>query len=116
MSMDQFKTFFWPTLKRLLETLIQEGCNPLVFWEGDVTSRLELIADIPAGKAVYHFERTDMQRAKEVLGGARVHPGQRAPLPVGGRQPVRRQSLLQAIDRNRGQGWRVHPGQRHRNR
>ena len=37
-------------------------------WEGDCTSRLETIADIPRGKAIYWFERTDLVRAKEVLG------------------------------------------------
>jgi len=68
MSQDQFKTFYWPTLKKLIEGLIDKGCTPLVFWEGDVASRLELIGDIPRGKAIYSFERTDMFRAKEVLG------------------------------------------------
>ncbi|MBT3917288.1 MAG: hypothetical protein HOF23_13005, partial [Rhodospirillaceae bacterium] len=28
----------------------------------------ETIADIPAGKAIYKFERTDLFRAKEILG------------------------------------------------
>jgi uroporphyrinogen-III decarboxylase len=68
MSAAQFKRFFWPTLKRLIEDLITEGCTPILFWEGNVASRLEIIADIPKGKAVYSFERTDMFRAKEVLG------------------------------------------------
>jgi uroporphyrinogen-III decarboxylase len=68
MSPDQFKTFYWPTLKMLIEGLIEEDCTPFVFWEGEVGSRLEMIGDIPRGKAVYAFERTDMFRAKEVLG------------------------------------------------
>jgi uroporphyrinogen-III decarboxylase len=68
MSPDQFKTFYWPTLKRLILALIDEGLNPFVFWEGDCTSRLELIGDIPKGKAVYMFEATDIFKAKEVLG------------------------------------------------
>ena len=68
MSPDQFKTFYWPTLKRLIEAFIAEGLNPMVLWEGDCESRLELIGDIPPGKAVYMFERTDMFKAKEVLG------------------------------------------------
>lgn len=68
MSPDQFKTFYWPTLKMLIEGLIQGDCTPFVFWEGKVGSRLETIGDIPRGKAVYAFERTDMFRAKEVLG------------------------------------------------
>ena len=69
MSMDQFKTFYWPTLKRLLEALIEEGCTPIVFWEGDVATRLDLIGDIPKGKAIYGFEQTDMAKAKAALGG-----------------------------------------------
>jgi uroporphyrinogen-III decarboxylase len=68
MSLVQFKEFYWPTLKSLLEKLIEEGINPVVLWEGDCVSRLETIADIPPGKAVYHFERTDMFKAKDVLG------------------------------------------------
>ncbi|RJR43840.1 MAG: hypothetical protein C4576_13905 [Desulfobacteraceae bacterium] len=69
MSPDHFKTFYWPTLKRLILALIEEGLTPFAFWEGNCTSRLETIArDIPRGKAVYMFESTDIFRAKEVLG------------------------------------------------
>jgi len=68
MSPDQFKTFYWPTLKRLILALIDVGLNPFVFWEGDCTSRLELIGDIPRGKAVYMFEATNIFKAKEILG------------------------------------------------
>lgn len=70
MSLAQFKTFYWPSFRKLLLGLIDHGLVPLVLWEGDCTSRLEVIADIPAGKAVYWFERTDIIRAKEVLGKA----------------------------------------------
>ncbi|MFH1115988.1 MAG: uroporphyrinogen decarboxylase family protein [Pseudomonadota bacterium] len=68
MSPEHFKLFYWPTLKRLIEMLIAEGLNPVVLWEGDCTSRLEMIGDIPPGKAVYHFERTDIFKAKEIIG------------------------------------------------
>ena len=70
MSLDQFKKFFWPTLQELMKALINEGCIPCPLWEGDCTSRLEIIKDIPAGKACYAFEATDMVKAKEVLGGS----------------------------------------------
>jgi uroporphyrinogen-III decarboxylase len=69
MSPKQFNTFYWPSLKKLILTLIDQNICPIVLWEGDCTSRLETIVDIPRGKAVYWFERTDMQRAKEVLDG-----------------------------------------------
>jgi hypothetical protein len=68
MSPRQFTTFFWPTLQKLIQGLIAEDLTPNVFWEGDCTSRLEIIADIPKGKAIYAFERTDIFKAKTVLG------------------------------------------------
>ena len=68
MSLDQFKTFYWPTLQRLIEIFIEEDLIPMVLWEGDCESRLEVIGEIPSGKAIYMFERTDMFKAKEVLG------------------------------------------------
>jgi hypothetical protein len=68
MSLGQFKKFYWPTLRELMLALINEGLNPSPFWEGDCTSRLEYIKDIPAGKAVYRFEATDMMKAKDTLG------------------------------------------------
>lgn len=69
MSSEQFKTFFWPQLRRVMMGLIEHGLTPCVLWEGNCESRLETIVDIPKGKAIYWFERTDMLRAKEVLGG-----------------------------------------------
>ncbi|MCB1436206.1 MAG: hypothetical protein KDJ46_03445 [Rhodobiaceae bacterium] len=68
MSPDQFKTFYWPGLKRIMTHLIDKDLVPLVLWEGNCTSRLELIGDIPQGKAIYWFESTDIFKAKEILG------------------------------------------------
>lgn len=68
MSPDQFKTFFWPSLRELMLTLIENGLTPCPFWEGDVTSRLDIIKDIPPGKCIYFFERTDLAKAKKILG------------------------------------------------
>jgi len=69
MSPDQFKTYYWPPLRDNMLYLIERGTVPTLLWEGNCTTRLELIGDIPAGKAVYWFEQTDLVRAKEVLGG-----------------------------------------------
>jgi uroporphyrinogen-III decarboxylase len=67
MSREQFDRFFWPTLRELMQALIKEGLNPCPLWEGNCTSRLTTIKDIPAGKACYAFEATDMVKAKEIL-------------------------------------------------
>lgn len=68
MSPQQFNKFYWPTLRELMIAIINEGLIPSPFWEGNCTSRLEYIKDIPAGKAVYRFEATDMMKAKDILG------------------------------------------------
>ncbi len=68
MSPDQFKKFYWPTLRELMLAIIREGLIPMPFWEGNCASRLDLIKDIPEGKAIYRFEATDMKRAKDALG------------------------------------------------
>ncbi len=68
MSLEQFKTFYWPTLRKLMLGLIDAGLTPCPLFEGDYTSRLEIIRDIPKGKAIYWFESTDIFKAKELLG------------------------------------------------
>lgn len=68
MSPAQFKTFYWPHLRKIILYFIEQDLVPVVFWEGNCTTRLELIGDIPRAKAVYWFEATDLVHAKEVLG------------------------------------------------
>ena len=68
MSLDQYKTFYWPTLRKVVRGLIEEGCVPLLLFEGEYTSRLEIVRDIPRGKAIYWFENVDIHKAKEILG------------------------------------------------
>ena len=68
MSGKQFETFWWPSFRKMLIGLIEGGIIPMPLWEADCTKRLEIIRDIPPGKCIYWFERTDMVRAFEVLG------------------------------------------------
>ncbi len=68
MSLDQFNTFYWPQLRKVILMLIEADLTPCVLWEGDCQSRLEFIGDIPPKKAIYWFEKTDLKKAKDVLG------------------------------------------------
>jgi len=68
MSDEQFKTFYWPTLRKVIMGLIDEGIIPFLFAEGRYTSRLEVISDLPKGKTVWLFDQTDMAKAKETIG------------------------------------------------
>ena len=67
MSVEQFKRFYWPSLKALICGLIDNGVIPVVYGEGRETSRLEYYAEIPKGKAIFHIATTDIFKAKDVL-------------------------------------------------
>lgn len=67
-SDEQFGTFYWPTLRKLAIGLIDQGVVPLLFAEGGYNSRLEVVSDLPRGKVIWSFDRTDMKRAKETVG------------------------------------------------
>jgi hypothetical protein len=69
MSDEQFRTFYWPCLRKGMMALIEKGIIPVVYCEGDDQSRLEYFADVPPGKVIYHFATMDMARAKSVLRG-----------------------------------------------
>lgn len=68
MSDEQFRTFYWPTLKKVILGLIEEGCIPFLVAEGGYNSRLEVIKDLPKGKVIWMFDQTDMAEAKRILG------------------------------------------------
>jgi hypothetical protein len=68
LSDEQYKTFYWPTFKKVLMGLIEEGCVPFCWAEGGYKSRLEVIRDMPKGTVAWLFDQTDMAKAKEVLG------------------------------------------------
>ena len=68
MSAKQFETFYWPGLKKVILGLVGEGCVPLLFAEGTYNKRLEAITGLPKGSVIWWFDRTDMARAKKILG------------------------------------------------
>ena len=68
LSDEQFKKFYWPTLKAVMLGLIDGGCIPFPALEGHWGSRLEIIQDIPKGKTMWMVDQTDMAKAKETLG------------------------------------------------
>jgi uroporphyrinogen-III decarboxylase len=68
MSGKQFEKFYWPTFRKVILGLIEDGAVPLLFAEGKYDNRLEIIKDLPKGKVIWYFDRTDMFRAKKILG------------------------------------------------
>jgi hypothetical protein len=69
MSLPQFEKFYWPTLKKVLLALIDAGWTPCPFFEGTWDQRLEYLCELPKGKVLCHFAKTDPVKAKAILGG-----------------------------------------------
>jgi hypothetical protein len=68
MSPRQFEEFYWPTFKKVLLGIIEEGLVPMPFAEGNYIPRLEIIQDMPRASMAWYFEFMDMARAKETVG------------------------------------------------
>lgn len=69
MSIKQFETFYWPFLKKSADININQlGYIFTPFWEGVWDNRLEYLLELPKGKVVFHCEKTDIFKAKEVIG------------------------------------------------
>jgi len=68
MSDKQFETFYWPTFRRLLIGMVEEGLVPFPVAEGAYNRRLEVIKDLPKASVIWMFDQTDMASAKKILG------------------------------------------------
>jgi hypothetical protein len=68
MSLKQFETFYWPGLKKLILGLIEAGMTPCVFLEGDYTTRLPYLRELPRGKVLAMIDATDIFKVKEIVG------------------------------------------------
>jgi uroporphyrinogen-III decarboxylase len=68
MSVKQFETFYWPTLKEVICRLVADGfiCRP--FAEGDWTMNMKYWNEVPKGKVILHVDQADIFKAKEQVG------------------------------------------------
>jgi uroporphyrinogen-III decarboxylase len=64
-----FEKFYWHTLKKVILAFIDEGLMVSLVAEGRYEMRLETIKDVPKGWTWWHFDQTDMAKAKKALGG-----------------------------------------------
>jgi hypothetical protein len=69
MSDAQFKEFYWPSLKAVIDGLAAEGIVAFLFCEGGYNDRLEHLKELSKASSFWLFDRTDIVKAKEALGG-----------------------------------------------
>jgi hypothetical protein len=68
MSDKQFETFYWPTFRRQLLAMVEEGLVPYGVAEGTYNRRLETISDMPKSAVAWLFDQTDIAKAKKTVG------------------------------------------------
>jgi hypothetical protein len=68
MSVKQYETFYWPTFKKVVMALVNEGVFPMLFAEGSYNKRLDIIGDFPKGSVAWYFDQTDIVEAKKKIG------------------------------------------------
>lgn len=67
-SPKQYNEFYWPTLKEVVEEMTKLGIIVEMFYEGQHEAHLETILELPKGKTISRFEKTDLAKAKEIIG------------------------------------------------
>ncbi|MGD9116074.1 MAG: uroporphyrinogen decarboxylase family protein [Dehalococcoidia bacterium] len=68
LSDEQFKKFYWPTFRKVMLGLIEQGVVPMPAAEGSWTTRLEVMSDLPKGKTLWMIDNSDIFKAKKTLG------------------------------------------------
>jgi uroporphyrinogen-III decarboxylase len=67
-SRKQFDKFYWPTFKQMMLNMIEDGLIPAPFAEGVYDHRLDRLTELPERSVLWFFDRTDMHKAKDILG------------------------------------------------
>jgi uroporphyrinogen-III decarboxylase len=68
MSLQQFEKFYWPGFKQVVLAVVDAGLTPVIHFQGCFDTRLEYFTEFPRGKVIGLFDRTDIFRAKEIVG------------------------------------------------
>jgi len=68
MSEEQYRKFYWPSLRKVIIGLVDYGIVPLLFAEGSYDRKMEVIGDVPEGSVVWWFENSNMELAKKTVG------------------------------------------------
>jgi len=69
-SIKHFEELFWPYFKKTVSTYVKKGYIVQMHMDTNWTDRLHYFLELPKGKIYLHMdERTDIFKAKEILGG-----------------------------------------------
>jgi uroporphyrinogen-III decarboxylase len=71
MSIKQFEKFYWPTFRKVILGVANEGLVPMMIIDGSYNEfRLKIISELPKSCCIWTMEKTDMFKAKDILGNS----------------------------------------------
>lgn len=97
LSAKEFREFHWPYLKYICEELIKADFTPLLSLQGSYDHLLDTLLELPEGKTIAWFDRTDPIKAKEVIGDHMCIAGGIAPAALIGGTPGEVDSLVKDL-------------------
>jgi len=68
LSPKKFKEFHFPYIKQIVNELIEAGFTPLMSFQGRSDHLLDQLKELPERKVIMWFDKTDLFKAREVLG------------------------------------------------
>jgi uroporphyrinogen-III decarboxylase len=68
-SPQTFDSFYWPTLRPIIEELWRDGRQTLFYAEGNWSHHLGAFAELPERSIVYHVDQGDIFEVQRALGG-----------------------------------------------
>ncbi len=105
LSPDKFKEFHFPYIKQIVNGLIEAEFTPLMSFQGRSDHLLEILKELPAGKVIMWFDKTDLVKAREVLGDKYcLAGGMPSSLLIGGTPEKVRQYTEELINNLKGNG------------
>jgi hypothetical protein len=67
-SQRDFDDIYWATLKPIIQALWARGSQLVLYAEGNWDRHLSAIAELPEKSIIFHVDKTDLVRARDVLG------------------------------------------------
>ena len=67
-SREQFDTFYWPTLKPIIQEIWAQGHQTLFYAEGNWNAHLDAFAELPDQSIIYHIDQADPFEVHRKLG------------------------------------------------
>lgn len=99
LSPSMFKEFHWTYMKYIVEELVKAGFTPLLSFQGEHEHHLDTILELPEGKVIAWFDKTNLVKAKKAIGHHCCIAGGIAPsLLIGGGPKRVEEEVKKVID------------------